>query len=425
MFACVNIVAFHLLLLLHFLSTAVGHAAPANASDFPGHHSGSRLAYFRWRAWLLSHPAVVQKVPPMPRTAEASGAGGLDVHLLITPSRIFKVDEVQQTVHVAAVFEFWWVDPALAVDSDLVQVFTDGNSSLLPYSVTVPSKVLWVPALITVEGVSSLEILQDVNEAQVQPNGNVSINLPYVFSFTCRFDMTGYPFDDHHCSITVLDTSHSVSVHPSGRPWDKRLIQNFGVVGEWTLVDVTEKSVVYSLSGGKTYSQFILHLRRKPTFYVVILICPLVLTSYLNTLVFLLPPDLGDKASYLVTLAISMSVFTSFFNADMPRGFDSMPRIFLLHIFVLAESLVTLVMSLVVLRRYKMELRQQETEGSATPGAWGTREGCVFPGREEEESKVKKTNTGHLSAKSLDMIFFLVALTGNTIGIAVILAALV
>ena len=415
-----NIVTF--LLLSHFLSTA---AAPANASDFPGHHSDSRMAYFRWRAWLLSHPAVVQKVPPVPRTAEANGKGGLDVHVRMTPAHIFKVDEVQQTVHLAAVFEFWWVDPALAVDSDLVQVFTDGNSSLLPYSITVPSKVLWVPNLVVVEGVSSLEIMQDVNEVQVQPDGNVSIILPYVLTFTCRFDMTGYPFDEHECSITVLDSSYSVNVHPPGRPWDSNLTQSFGVVGEWKLVNVTEKTLVYSLSG-QIYPQFILHLRRKPTFYVVILICPLVLTSYLNTLVFLLPPDLGDKASYLVTLAISMSVFTSFFNADMPRGLDSMPRIFLLHLFVLAESLVTLVMSLIVLRRYKSEQRQKNAERSAASGAWSMKkDGVSATPCACDEINVKRMKIGHVSAKRLDTIFFVVAFTGNTIGITVIMDALV
>jgi hypothetical protein len=85
------------------------------------------------------------------------------------------------------------------------------------------------------------------------------------------------------------------------------------------------------------------------------IVCPLVLTSYLNVLVFLLPPGYSDKASYLIAVTISVSVFASFFNGDMPRGLDSMPRIFSLHIFVLAESFVTLLLSIVVLRRHRSE----------------------------------------------------------------------
>ena len=408
------------LLLSHLVATAVSQSEPVNASDFSGQYSGSRLAYFRWRAWLLSRPAVVQKVPPVPKMAEANASGGLDVHSVVTPAQILNVDEAHQTVQAAARLLFRWVDPTLAVDSDLAQVFTDGTSSLMPYFVTVPSKVLWLPALVAVEGVSVLEIMQDINELEVQRDGSITVAIPYILTFMCRFDMTGYPFDQHNCSITILDASYSVNVHPSGGPWDSSIAERFGVAGEWDLIDVTEKSLVYPLTG-QIYAQFILHLRRKTTFYSVILITPLVLTSYLNALVFLLPPDLVDKASYLVTLTVSMSVFSSFFKDNMPRGLDSMPRIFLLHIFILAESLFTLVMSVVVLKKYKTEQCQPETEGTAASGVWDVRENNVSP-VPRVENKAKGVSIGNLTAAHLDTVFCVIALTGNTVGIAVILS---
>ena len=408
------------LLLSHLVATAAIQSGPVNASDFPGHHSGSRLAYFRWRAWLLSRPAVVQKVPPVPKMAEAKTSGGLDVRVKMIPLHVLNVDEAHQTVQAAARLQFRWVHPALAVNSNLAQVFTDGNSSLMPYSVTVPSKVLWLPALVAVEGVSVLEIMQDINELEVQRDGAITVTLPSVLTFMCRFDMTGYPFDQHDCSVTVMDTSFSVNVHPPGTPWDRSIEERFGVAGEWDLIDVTEKSLVYPLTG-QIYAQFILHLRRKTTFYSVILITPLVLTSYLNALVFLLPPDLVDKASYLVTLTISMSVFSSFFKDNMPRGLDSMPRIFLLHIFILAESLFTLVMSVVVLKKYKTEQCQPETEGTAASGVWDVRENNVSP-VPRVENKAKGVSIGNLTAAHLDTVFCVIALTGNTVGIAVILS---
>ena len=282
------------LLLSHLVATAASQSGPVNASDFPGQHSGSRLAYFRWRAWLLSRPAVVQKVPPVPKMAEANASDSLDVRVKMIPLHVLNVDEAHQTVQAAARLQFRWVHPALAVDSNLAQVFTDGNSSLLPYSVTVPSKVLWLPALVAVEGVSVLEIMQDINEVEVQRDGGITVTLPSILTFMCRFDMTGYPFDQHDCSVTVMDTSLSVNVHPPGTPWDRSIAERFGVAGEWDLVNFTEKSLICPFTG-QICAQFILHLQRKTTFYSVILITPLVLTSYLNALVFLLPPDLGDQ----------------------------------------------------------------------------------------------------------------------------------
>ena len=102
----------------------------------------------------MNRPAVVQKVPPVLKMAESNASSGLDIYMTVTPARVFNVDESRQTVQVAADFNFYWEDPALVVDSDLAQIFTDGNSSLLPFSVTVPSQVLWLPALIVAEGVS-------------------------------------------------------------------------------------------------------------------------------------------------------------------------------------------------------------------------------------------------------------------------------
>jgi hypothetical protein len=53
-----------------------------------------------------------------------------------------------------------------------------------------------------------------------------------------------------------------------------------------------------------------LTLRRRTTFYTVCLVLPMVLTSYMNSLVFLLPLGAGEKVSFLVTLSVSTSVFS-------------------------------------------------------------------------------------------------------------------
>ncbi|XP_070181274.1 5-hydroxytryptamine receptor 3A-like [Littorina saxatilis] len=211
--------------------------------------------------------------------------------------------------------QFWWIDPVLATTDDLDELFSDGNVSLLPESVTIPSDLLWLPPLVVVESISVSAILREVNEVEVKKNGQIFIELPYVVTFSCPFDMSGYPFDEHDCSVTLVDTSETVNVRPSGTPWDITLSQTFGVEGEWDLVDVVENVLVFE-NTGHIYAQCVLRLRRKATFYVVLMIVPMVMTSYLNVLVFLLPPDLGDKASYLVTDLISTSFFASFFNLE-------------------------------------------------------------------------------------------------------------
>ena len=391
-----------------------------NASDFPGVHSGNRLAYYRWREWLLSRAAILQKVAPVPQIIADRAIMSMNVKFDLIG--ILDVDETQQTVKVFARMEFWWTDMSLAVDDDLIHVFTDGKSEEMPIFVTVPSNALWLPYMVIPQGVSTLEIFKDANTADIFPSGEISIVLPNILTFTCRLDMTLYPFDEHYCTISLMDITFTSNLMALDTSMDRALSERYGVAGEWDLVSVEVENVT-SRVHGNTNPKFVLHIRRKTTFYAVMLIVPLVLTSYLNVLVFLLPPDLGDKSSYLVTLTISMSVFASFFNDNIPRGLVSMPRIFSLYIYVLAESFVILLLSLIVLRKYKMEQSIEKEEAEAASAVFRKRKSRVSS-VEVTEGSVRRMNITNLSAKNLDTIFFAFFLTSNTVGIAIILSAL-
>ena len=417
--------------------TATGQtsAALGNTSDFPGKSSEGRLAYFRWQQWLLSRPAVRHKIPPLPALPSTSGEDRLGVYTLFypgkqrpsiytsfSPATVFYVDTARQTVEVSGRLMVWWKDSALAVDQNLVEEFTERNVTLMPLSLAVPVSDLWLPRIIFAEGYDTLNIFDSADEASVLSDGTVCVIVSLLLTFSCRFIVNDFPFDEHHCPLTLYAKSRNVDIFPSGRAWDTNIYQEFGVSGEWDLINVKEETISSPSFGNLTHPRFVLHLRRKTTFYSVVMLFPMVLTSYLNVLVFLLPPDLGDKASYLVTLTVSMSVYVAFFNTDMPRGLDSMPRIFILLIFVYAESFCILLMCLAVLREYAQEKGNQETETATTTCA-SRKCYSVSPGQRDGEC-VRKYQVSGVSAKQLDTIFFVVAFVVNTMSMAFILASL-
>ncbi|XP_076447172.1 acetylcholine receptor subunit beta-type acr-2-like [Babylonia areolata] len=302
---------------------------PGNSSGFIGEHSRRRQAYYHWRDWLMQHPAVVQKVPPVPKTNNLDA--GMDLFVRLSPFVVLEVDDSRQTISMSSKLEFMWTDPSLALTPELVEMFTDGNASSLPFSVSVPRQVLWAPPVIMVEGISDLSVLEAFSEATINQNGSVYVDLPRILTLTCPFNMIDYPFDEHYCPITFFDISITSNIYPLA--WDQNFSKQLSINGEWVLVSVSNNTI-HIPPERIVYTQYVLHLRRKTAYYTVMILMPMVMTSYLNVLVFLLPPDLGDKASYLVTLTISLSVFTSFFNTDMPRGVDSTPTIFILLIYV-------------------------------------------------------------------------------------------
>ena len=134
-------------------------------------------------------------------------------------------------------------------------------------------------------------------------------------------------------------------------PWDSAKAHGAGLQGEWQITDVTSENLFLFVD----YTEYTIKIRRRTTYYVVMMVLPLVLTSYLNVLVFLLPPDFGDKTSYLVTVTISLSVFSSFFNSDMPRGLTSIPKIFNLYLFVMLGGFTQLFVTMLIIRKSKAE----------------------------------------------------------------------
>lgn len=77
----------------------------------------------------------------------------------------------------------------------------------------------------------------------------------------------------------------------------------------------------------KTYSQikFVLHLQRKPRYYLVNIVIPCTFLTSIALLVFWLPPEAGEKVSLGVTVLLSFSVFQLVIAGSTPENSDSTP----------------------------------------------------------------------------------------------------
>ena len=60
-------------------------------------------------------------------------------------------------------------------------------------------------------------------------------------------------------------------------------------------------------------------MKRRPGFFIVNIVMPVVLLSALNIMVFLIPVDSGEKISYGITVLLALSVFLSIVADMLPR----------------------------------------------------------------------------------------------------------
>ncbi|XP_052251758.1 neuronal acetylcholine receptor subunit alpha-9-like [Dreissena polymorpha] len=94
----------------------------------------------------------------------------------------------------------------------------------------------------------------------------------------------------------------------------------------------------------------LMKLKRKSTFFVFNILIPMVLLSFLNVLTFVLPVSSGERASYAVTVFLSLAVFLTIVASEIPKNFNTISIVSVYMTAMLALSTATVVTYLLELR---------------------------------------------------------------------------
>ena len=181
--------------------------------------------------------------------------------------------------------------------------------------------------------------------------------LPFhVFESRCAMDITKFPFDTQSCDITFVTWSHSVEqieIFKSSKGIDFYEYEENGV---WHVLSTSSK-----IQKNKKESEitFTIKLQRKPLYYVMNIILPVVFLGYLNILVFVIPVDAGEKMSFSVTVFLSFAVFLTIISAILPTSSNSIPILAVYLIVQLIYGVLALVISSFQLRlRHRAETEE-------------------------------------------------------------------
>ena len=66
--------------------------------------------------------------------------------------------------------------------------------------------------------------------------------------------------------------------------------------------------------------EFSIRMKRNPVFYLMYLLIPSVLMAFVSVLVFLLPPESGERVGLSITVLLSYTVFLLMVSEMSPRG---------------------------------------------------------------------------------------------------------
>ena len=383
----------------------------------------------RLKEALLNRSVVRQKVPP--RTSFHGGKVQVDVFMSL--ASVLDVDDSQQIVTSAFMFFVSWQDRSLSWSAH----YHSGQEE-----VEVELDSIWIPSVVVMNSLLFTDILSHAQVIDVSSNGSVHAYGSITLDTVCNLDHTQFVFDTQLCYVVIYSYSDAVfvDVHPDFM--DPSTSSAFLQKSSWELMSVEKINEYYG--PGKIFLPVMqMKPRRRTTFYIMCLVTPMVLTSYANTLVFLVPLQSEEKVSFLVTLFVSTSVYVSFFSEVMPRSLDSVPSTMKLLLGVIVETLVVLLATLIVMKRFHSEQKDAEDTASPVPPCDQTVDGnatnttdCFYadtkgPSRvmrvapvSEPKEQTEDIHAGgggkqpgktHITAVFLDQVFFVLVFVANTV----------
>ncbi|XP_057680847.1 acetylcholine receptor subunit delta-like isoform X2 [Corythoichthys intestinalis] len=218
----------------------------------------------------------------------------------------------------------------------------------------LPSSMVWLPEI----------VLENNNDAQfkVAYYSNVVVKYtglcywlpPAIFRSSCSINVNYFPFDWQNCTLKFTSLTYNAK--------EIRMLLKVedDVKTEWIIIDPAswtengEWEVIHRPAKRNAYKHipmesnkhqditFYLIIKRKPLFYIVNIIIPCVLISFLASLVYYLPADSGEKMTLSISVLLAQSVFLLLISQRLPETSISVPLIvkYLMFIMVLVTVVV-------------------------------------------------------------------------------------
>lgn len=385
--------------------------------------SASPSAYYTVTQYLRSTEAVVGKVPPR------GGTQPIDVYLSLVPNDITKVDDSKQVVNLRTHLYITWNDPCLSW-----QNHSDPSARSLA-AVNLSPDEIWKPTIFITNGVSDNLQLDLPGYMTVYANGTVSYLLSFLVNFRCSMDLWKYPFDVQSCDLLVAAKACTeMHSHVFDHPVYSRqsLHSQFQTSNEWEILRFSGIDRV-TAGTGTNISVFHFVLKRRTEYYVMCFIVPVVVTSYMNTLVFIVPGNSGERVSFVVSIFVSNAVFIGFYTNQMPAGMDTIPLVmYLLHGIMVESGILIIVASLLT----RFEINSLDV---VVPGV---KQNAVHPDPAADQAFIKgderaqaddqqkahcrlQEGRRNTSSLKLDLVYFVVAVVLNTAFVLTMLLSII
>ena len=207
-----------------------------------------------------------------------------------------------------------------------------------------------------------VRLLND-GKATFVPTGPVTIN--------CDLNVMFFPFDNHNCYFLFESIRYTTAKQ---RIFAKGLFLEYGSLssGEWdvTLGGMENSSIIYSPNGIDRYefarAKFSFTLTRKPAYYTVSLMVPLLSISFVEFSVYFQPIDSLERLPLSLTVLLAFSFFSSTIISELPHKSDNMPLLL-----IVANTYMAIIAFVTILQALTIYFANREVKGKRSSNVSG------------------------------------------------------
>ena len=148
------------------------------------------------------------------------------------------------------------------------------------------------------------------------------------FVTSCEVDAFHLPFDRQDCSVIVTDLVNWEEYNNLTAFKEKPSYENARQSNEWTLLDANTAENHFKVDKSpQAEVVFTLSLKRQSSYYIITIILPITGLSVVGLMVFLLPPDSGEKISLSVACMMAFFITQMTIAEHLPSSWNRMPII--------------------------------------------------------------------------------------------------
>ncbi|XP_060635365.2 acetylcholine receptor subunit alpha [Anolis sagrei] len=261
--------------------------------------------------------------------------------------QLINVDEVNQIVTTNVRLKQQWMDVNLKWNPE-----DYGGVK----QIRIPSEDIWRPDLVLYNNADGDFAINKFTKILLNYTGHITWTPPAIFKSYCEIIVTHFPFDEQNCSMKLGTWTYDGTVVIINPESDRPDLSSYMGSGEWIMKDYRgwKHEVTYACCPDLPYLDITYHfvMLRLPLYFIVNVIIPCLLFSFLTGLVFYLPTDSGEKMTLSISVLLSLTVFLLVIVELIPSTSSAVPLIGKYMLFTMVFVIASIIITVIVINTH-------------------------------------------------------------------------